>query len=63
VTKGTRIAVIAWIHSLVRDPAEREVLYDLHVASQRILEHNGKTREYDLVSKTLVNLTRRWAEM
>jgi PKHD-type hydroxylase len=39
------------------------VLYDLHVAGQRILEQHGKTREYDLVSKSLANLTRRWAEM
>lgn len=63
VTKGHRLAVVAWIHSLVRDPGEREVLYDLHVTAQRLLEQYGKTREYDLVSKSLANLTRRWAEM
>jgi PKHD-type hydroxylase len=63
VTKGVRLAVVAWIHSLVRDPAEREILYDLHTASHRLLEQHGKTREYDLVSKSLANLTRRWAEM
>jgi PKHD-type hydroxylase len=63
VTKGKRLAVVAWIHSLVRDPGQREILYDLHVASRRILEQHGKTREYDLVSKSLANLTRRWAEM
>jgi PKHD-type hydroxylase len=63
VTRGTRLAVVCWIHSLVRDPAEREILYDLHQTSRRILEQYGKTREYDLVSKSLANLTRRWAEM
>jgi len=63
VTKGTRLAVVAWIHSLVRDPAEREILYDLHTASRRIFDQCGKSREYDLISKTLANLTRRWAEM
>lgn len=63
VTRGTRLAVVAWIHSLVRDPAQREILYDLHTASRRILEQHGKTREYDLVSKSLANLVRRWAEM
>jgi PKHD-type hydroxylase len=63
VTKGTRLAVVAWIHSLVRDPAAREILYDLYTASRRILDQYGKSREYDLISKSLANLTRRWAEM
>jgi PKHD-type hydroxylase len=62
VTKGTRLAVVAWIHSLVRDPAEREILYDLDMACRRLIEQQGKTREYDLVSKSLANLLRRWAE-
>jgi PKHD-type hydroxylase len=63
VTKGERLAVVAWIHSLVRDPGQREILYDLHTASRRILDQYGKSREYDLISKSLANLTRRWAEM
>jgi len=62
VEKGVRLAAVAWIHSLVRDPAEREILYDLHAASQRVFEQYGKTREYDLLAKSHANLLRRWAE-
>lgn len=62
VRKGTRLAVVAWIHSLVRDPAAREILHDLDTTSRRLFEQYGKTREYDLVSKSHVNLLRRWAE-
>jgi PKHD-type hydroxylase len=62
VEKGIRLAVVAWIHSLVRDPAEREILWDLHTASRRLFEQYGKSREYDLLAKSHANLLRRWAE-
>lgn len=62
VTKGTRLTVVAWIHSFVRDASAREILYDLDTAARRVLEQHGKTREYDLVSKSFANLLRRWAE-
>lgn len=62
VTKGQRLAVVAWIHSLVRDPTAREILYDLDTTSRRLFEQYGKTREYDLVAKSHANLLRRWAD-
>lgn len=63
IRKGTRLAVVAWIHSLVRDPTAREMLYDLDMTSRSLFEQYGKTREYDLVVKTHANLLRRWAEI
>lgn len=62
VTKGRRLVVVAWIHSLVRDAAAREILYDLDTTSRRLFELYGKTREQDLVAKSHANLLRRWAE-
>lgn len=62
VTKGVRLAVVAWVQSMVREPANRELLYDLNRAQNIMLERNGKSREHDLVAKTWANLMRRWAE-
>jgi PKHD-type hydroxylase len=62
VSRGTRLVVVAWIHSLVRDAAAREILWDLHTAGRRMLAAQGKTREFDLVTKSHTNLLRRWAE-
>jgi PKHD-type hydroxylase len=62
VTKGQRLVAVTWIRSLVRDPAKREILFDLKTAHHRLDSQLGKTPEIDLVSKTHTNLLRRWAE-
>ena len=63
VRQGTRLVVVSWIQSLIRDPAVRELLYDLDSVSRSLFDQYGKTREYDLVSKSHANLLRRFAEM
>jgi len=62
VTEGVRLAAVSWAQSLVRDPQEREILFDLDTARQLIFEQQGKTREFDLISKTHANLLRKWIE-
>ncbi len=62
VTSGERLAVVAWIHSRVREAAAREILYDLSVAREGVFQKQGKCREFDLLAKTYNNLVRRWAE-
>ena len=62
VTRGERLAVVAWIQSFVRDAGAREALADLASALQA-LRARGETGEaYELVNKTHMNLLRRWAE-
>jgi PKHD-type hydroxylase len=63
VTKGVRLSAVSWVQSLVRDPAEREILFDLDTACQALFERHGKTREFDLLAKTRANLLRKWVEM
>jgi PKHD-type hydroxylase len=46
----------------VRDPAAREILFDLETARYKLFQRLGKTPELDLLSKTQANLLRRWAE-
>jgi PKHD-type hydroxylase len=63
VTRGVRLAAFTWVQSVIRDPAQRELLYDLDTAYQALFAQQGKTRELDLITKTLTNLVRMWAEL
>ena len=63
VTRGERVAAIGWAQSTVRDGARREVLFDLDTARRRMFEREGKTEDFDAVSKSLANLQRMWAEV
>ena len=62
VTKGQRLVVVTWVRSLVRDPAKREILFDLKAAHHRLVNQLGKTPEVDMISKTHTNLLRRWVD-
>jgi len=62
VTRGERICAVGWAQSRVRDPAQREILYELGTASRALFEREGKTREFDLISKSHANLMRMWAD-
>jgi PKHD-type hydroxylase len=62
VTRGVRLAAVGWARSYVRDPAHREMLFDLDTARRQMFAREGKSAEYDLVSKSLANLLRMWVE-
>lgn len=62
VTKGSRLVAVGWVQSLVRDPGEREILFDLETVRRSIFAKEGKTAELDLISKSVANLLRKWAE-
>jgi PKHD-type hydroxylase len=62
VTRGQRLAAVGWARSFVRDGARREMLFDLDTARRTMFVQHGKSAEYDLVSKSLANLLRMWAE-
>lgn len=62
VTEGCRLAAVGWVQSLVRDGAEREILFDLDTSRRSIFAQGGKTLEFDLLSKCYANLLRKWTE-
>lgn len=62
VTAGTRLVAVGWVQSLVRSPAQREILFDLETVQRSLYAQQGKTDEFDLLSKSLANLLRSWAE-
>lgn len=63
VTRGSRHAAIIWVQSLVRDPARRELLWDLENAKRQIFGHEGKSVTFDTVSRSHANLLRMWADV
>jgi len=62
VTRGVRLAAAGWARSFVRDPARRELLFDLDTARRRMFARQGKSSEFDLISKSFANLLRMWVE-
>lgn len=62
VISGTRLVVVGWIQSYIRDAQCREILFDLDVTRRSLFAQSGKTNEFDLLSKSIANLTRMWAE-
>ncbi|NMF63398.1 Fe2+-dependent dioxygenase [Brasilonema octagenarum] len=63
VTEGTRFAAISWVQSIIRDPGEREILFDLETAREALFQKHGITPEFDLICKTHANLLRKWADI
>ncbi|MBO0763036.1 MAG: Fe2+-dependent dioxygenase [Hyphomicrobiaceae bacterium] len=62
VTRGERLGAAGWVRSYLRDPAERELLFDLETARRRLFEREGKTAEADLLAKCATNLMRMWCD-
>ncbi len=62
VTRGTRLAAVGWVRSFVRDAAKRELLFDVDAVRRNLFDRDGKSADFDLLSKTSANLLRLWAE-
>ncbi|HRF07251.1 MAG TPA: Fe2+-dependent dioxygenase [Xanthobacteraceae bacterium] len=62
ITRGERLAAVGWARSFIRDEAKRELLFDLDTARSRLFAREGKSPDYDLLSKSSANLLRMWAE-
>jgi PKHD-type hydroxylase len=62
VRSGERVVAVGWARSFIREAEQRALLFDLDTARRSIFSAQGKTPEFDLVSKSVANLVRRWAE-
>lgn len=63
VTRGARVASFFWIQSMVRDDAERSILFDLDISIQRINQENASHPSAIQLTGLYHNLLRRWAEL
>jgi PKHD-type hydroxylase len=62
VTEGVRLAAVGWVESFVREPARREILYDLSRVRTRLAEAGAPRLELLHLDKSISNLLRMWAE-
>jgi PKHD-type hydroxylase len=61
VTRGARLASFFWIQSLVREDAERALLFDLDMAIVRLRQQVGDNASVVALTGVYHNLLRRWA--
>ncbi|MDX1514838.1 MAG: Fe2+-dependent dioxygenase [Gammaproteobacteria bacterium] len=62
VTRGQRLVAVAWTQSLVRDPARRELLYELDFAREESISSGARREITDGLEKVYANLLRMWAD-
>lgn len=62
VTRGQRLVLVGWIRSLIREPAQRELLFDLERSIAQLRSAAGQGEALALLLKTRSNLLRMWAE-
>ena len=63
VSKGTRLVAVTWSQSMIRDPAKRELLYQLNQARESLLKQRPDDQETKQVDISYVNLFRMWSEL
>lgn len=61
VTRGVRLASFFWIQSLVREDAERTLLFDMDMAIIRLRQRVGDDESVLALTGVYHNLLRRWA--
>jgi PKHD-type hydroxylase len=62
LNSGVRRVCVGWLQSHVRSADQREILFDLDTARRSLFKASGKTAEFDLMSKSVANLLRMWAD-
>ena len=63
VTRGERLVAVTWLQSTIRDPAKREILYNLSKARETLIKTSAGSQELELLSNGYVNLLRMWSEV
>jgi PKHD-type hydroxylase len=63
VTRGERLVALTWVQSYVRDPARRELLYELNLAREHLLKEAPATDTTGYVDRSYANLLRMWGEL
>jgi PKHD-type hydroxylase len=63
VSRGERLVALTWIQSYVRDPARRELLYELNLAREALQRDRPEAAATALVDRSYANLVRMWGEV
>jgi PKHD-type hydroxylase len=63
VTRGERLVAVTWLQSTVRDPAKREILYNLSQAREVMIQNAAGAKETEQLSNAYMNLVRMWSDI
>ncbi len=63
VTRGERLVALTWMQSFVRDPGQRELLFELDQAREHLLRTEPDADYTKAVDRSYANLLRMWAEV
>lgn len=61
--RGERLVAVTWVQSLIRSPAQREILYELGQARAALLAAAPESTHTAQVDHAYTNLVRMWAEV
>jgi len=62
VSRGERLAVVGWVRSRVRDPGQRELLFDLERAVRAEWQARGNSEQLARLNRVRTNLLRQWLD-
>ncbi|HEX9395751.1 MAG TPA: Fe2+-dependent dioxygenase [Burkholderiales bacterium] len=62
ITRGSRVSVVMWIQSLVRDEMNRRLLFEMDVAIGSLRKQKGTEKEVATLTAIYHNLVRLWSE-
>jgi PKHD-type hydroxylase len=62
VTRGSRLAAVMWIQSLVRDETQRKLLFEIDMSLGSLRGKSGAKAEADALTSVYHNLLRMWGE-
>lgn len=63
VTSGTRFVAVTWTQSMLRDPQQRELLFQLYQAREQLMQSDPDAHTTTQVDHVYVNLVRMWSEV
>lgn len=63
VTSGQRIVAVSWIQSIVRNPEQRQILFDLATTRDALITDNTNMASSQTINNCYANLLRMWSDV
>jgi PKHD-type hydroxylase len=63
VTRGARVAAVFWIQSMIRNDADRHLLFELDTSIRELTQQRGHDESIIRLTACYHNLLRRWADL
>lgn len=63
VTSGERLVAVSWIQSMIRDPQQRELLFQLYQSRETLRADQPQAETTAQIDQVYVNLVRMWSEV